>query len=358
MQTITILNIVVVLLSYLARYKNTRLSFELAFFIIFLFTAFRFDFGRDYPTYHEMFNYISKIDSIRHINTDSFKFEPAWAFLNYIFKPIGFFGFIIVLSGFFCYTYYSLIKKYVQPRYYWFAVFIYVFSSDIMWIQFSAIRQALSIAIFIHSIKFISEKNKPIIYVLMNLFGGLFHSSAFFMIPLVVFSFSKIKKSKITGLLIIIAFWSLLILGEMFLSQMIEITSFLSRDRYTSRFDREIDISTTIIGSIAWGALLAIVINYARYQNENIRNLFYLTSLHSMVYVMSPLVWLAGRMGYYFAVFSIVAYPLIMQYEKNKIKKIAVFSVFAIFLIYRLINFFKLDWVISGYLKYNTIFSY
>lgn len=356
MQTIIILSVFVTLLAYLSKYKNTRFLFELAFFIIFCFTAFRFNFGRDYQSYHDSYIAINYFTSFGDIQFDYFNFEPAWAVLNFIFKPIGFFAFIIVLSAFFCYTYYSLIKKYVHPNYYWVAVFIYVFSSDIMWIQFSAIRQALSIAIFIHSVKFITEKNKPLTYVLLNLFGGLFHSSAFFMVPLVAFSFKKIKKSKITGFAIVIAFWSLLIFGEMFLPQIIEITSFLSGDRYTSRFDREIDISTTIIGSIAWGTLLAIVIYYARYQSENIRNLFYITALHSMVYVMNPLIWLAGRMGYYFAIYSLITYPLIMQYEKRKLVRIGVFSIYAIYLIYRLRIFLELEWVIEGYLEYKTIF--
>lgn len=357
MQIIIILSIFLTLLAYISKYKKTRFLFELTFFIIFCFTAFRFNFGRDYPGYHESFDAISNFKGFEDIRFDFFNFEPAWTILNYIFKPIGFYGFIIFLSAFLIYTYYSLIKKYVNPKYYWVSIFIYLFSSDIMWIQFSAIRQALTIAIFIHSIKYITEKNRPVIYVLMNLFGGLFHSSAYFMIPLVVFSFPKIKKSKITGLVIIVVFWSLIFLGEMFLSHMIELTSLLSGDRYTSRFETEMDVSITIIGSIAWGTLLAIVIYYARYQNENIRNLFYLTSINSMVYVLAPFVFLADRMGYYFAVYSIVTYPIIMQNEKRKFVRIGIFAIFAIYLTYRLQNFLELDWVIEGYMEYKTIFS-
>lgn len=357
MQTIIILNILVVLLAYFARYKNTRFLFEWAFFTIFLFTALRFEFGTDYSGYYKLFNTISFFSGINFIDYNQFRFEPGWLILNYIFKPIGFFGFIVVLSAFICYTYYSLIKKYVDPKYYWMAIFIYVFSSDIMWIQFSAIRQALSIAIFIHSVKFLNEKRKPVVFIAMNLFGGLFHSSAYFMIPLVVFSFKRIKKSKITGLILLAAFWGLLFFGDMYLSQIMELTSFISGDRYTSRFAFEIDTSTTIIGSIAWGTLLVIVIYYSRYQQEDKKNLFYLTALYSMVYVLAPLVWLAGRMGYYFAAFSIIVYPLIMQHEKNKIVKIGIFTIFAFFLLNRLTNFFELKWVIDGYSKYQTIFS-
>lgn len=355
MPTVLIISIFVVILAFLARYNNVRYLFEFAFFIIFIFTAFRFNYGTDYANYHEIFNTISNYTSIHQIHSKLFLAEPAWLILNYIFKPIGFFGFIIVLSAFLCYTFYSLIKKYVDPKYYWMAVFIYVFSVDLMWIQFSAIRQALSIAIFIHSVKYLNEKRHPLVFITMNLFGGLFHSSAYLMVPLVVFSFKRIKKSKLTGLIIWAVFWFLLFWGEMYLSQIKDLTILLSGDRYTSRFTHERDFSPTLIGSIAWGTLLSIVIYYARYQKENKKNLFYLTSLHSMVYVIGPLIWLAARMGYYFAPFSIVAYPLIMQHEKNKILKTGIFTIFTIYLLYRLTNFFELDWVISGYSKYQTI---
>lgn len=356
MQTVIILNILVVVLAYIAKYKNTRLLFEVAFFIVFLFTALRFNFGTDYSSYYQTFNIISQSSNITSINFDYLDLEPAWAILNYIFKPIGFYGFIIVLSAFLCFTYYSLIKKYVDPKYFWLAIFIYVFTSDIMWIQFSAIRQALSIAIFIHSIKYLNEKKNPVLYILLIILAGLFHTSAYFMLPFVIFASEKIKESKLIGILILVAFWGLLFFGEMYLNQLIVLTSFISDDRYTSRFNREIDVSTTLIGSIAWGTLLFIVINYSKNHPQNKKNLFYFAALYCMVYVLSPLVWLAGRMGYYFAAFSIIAYPLIIQQEKRLLIRIGLLGVFVIFIFYRLAAFFKLDWVIKGYSEYHTIF--
>lgn len=358
MNTIIIISIFVVILSYLSQFKKYRYLFSLSFIIIYIFTAFRYEVGTDYNNYYESFNYISRLSSFDCLDYSIFKVEPSWVILNYIFKPFGFFGFIITLSAFFCYTYYSLIKKYVEPRFYWVAVFIYLFSADIMWIQLSAIRQALSVAIFVHSVKYITEKKKPLNYVLFNLFGGLFHTSAFFMVPLVLFAFDKIKNNKITGLIIILVFGVLLLFGETFLSRITELTLLITGDAYANRLLSETDVSTTIIGSIAWISVLGIVIFYSYKQDERIKNLFYFSSLHSLVYVMSPLIWLSDRMGYYFAVFSIVVVPIILQNEKCKFKKIAVFSIFAIFLIYRLMNFLKLDWVIFGYSDYNTIFSY
>lgn len=357
MQTVIILNILVIIIAYFARYRKTRFLFEISFFIIFLFTALRFNFGTDYEGYLESFNYIIKSHSIRSINFNSFLFEPAWAVLNYIFKPIGFFGFIIVLSAFICYTYYFIIKKYVDPKYYWFAIFIYVFSFDIMWIQFSALRQALAIAIFIHSVKYLNEKRNPVIYILLNLLGASFHTSAYFMLPLVIFSFKKIRNSKLLGIIILAIFWGILLEGHKLIPKLMELTAYISKDSYISKFEREISTSITLIGSLIWGTLLMIIIYYSKYQKDEAKNLFYLSALYTLVYVFTPLVWLADRMGYYFAPFNIVVYPLIIYYEKRKFIKIGLIIFFIIFTLNRFIAFSKLDWVIDGYSQYKTILS-
>jgi len=357
MQTVIILNIIVVILAYFARYKNTRFLFEVSFIIVFLFTALRFNFGTDYPNYNQIFKVVSQSYNITSIDFDNLLLEPAWAILNYIFEPIGFFGFIIVLSAFLCHTYYSLIKKHIDPKYYWLGIFIYVFTSDIMWIQFSAIRQALSVAIFIHSINFLYKKNNPIIFILLNLLGGLFHSSAFFMLPFVFFSFKKIKESKIIGIAILTVFLSFMFLGKTYLSQFIEISSLFTGDRYLSRFEVEATSKISLIGSIAWGILLVIVLYYSRLQQKNKKIFFYTASLYNMVYVLAPLFYLADRIGYYFAAFSVIVYPIIIQNEKRLLIRNGLVFIFLFFIIYRLNLFLKLIWVINGYSEYHTIFS-
>jgi hypothetical protein len=75
-----------------------------------------------------------------------------------------------------------------------------------------------------------------------------------------------------------------------------------------------------------------------------------------MVYVLSPLIYLADRMGYYFVVFTIIVYPLIVMQEKRVFIRASLIIVFVSFTLYRLKAFFNLDWVINGYSEYSTIF--
>ncbi len=357
MITIITVSVFSVFLAFMGKYKKFKFLFEVAFIIIFLFTALRFNFGRDYLNYYDLFMSISKYQSIKDINFDNFKVERGWVILNFLFKPIGFFGLIFVLSAFISFTYYSLIKKYVSPNYYWFAIFIFAFSTDIMWMQFSAIRQALSITIFIYSVKYITKTNKPLLFVLFNLFGSLFHTSALFMVPLVIFSFNKLRNNKILGALIMASFWLLLLLGEKYFSRLSMLTAIISGDSYTNLFDIERDTSVTFIGGVAWSLILFIVIYYLRKQDDKIKNFFYLSSFHSMIYVVTPLIQLADRMGYYFAPFTIITFPFILQSEKKRIIKVAIMFIYIAFLLNRLIDFSGLEWVIAGFSEYKTILS-
>jgi transmembrane protein EpsG len=356
MQTVIILNIIAVFIAFLARFKHFERMLEFAFVFIFFFTALRFDFGTDYHSYLDYFDQINQYTNINLINFNLFPVEPGWVILNFIFKPVGFFGFIFILSAFLCYTYYSLIKKYVNPKFYWLAVLIYVFTFDIMLLQFSAMRQALAVALFITSIKYLDEKKNPVKYVLLNLFAGLFHTSAFILIPIVVFSLEKFKKSNISGLLIFTLFFMLLFWGVHILSQLKEFSSFIFGQRYLSRFDINPNSSTTLTGIIFWSSIMLSVLYYSRYQPQNMKYLFFLCSINYLVYVLYPLVFLSSRIGYYFVPFTIIVYPSIIQNEKNKLLKYGILSLYLTLIFYNFNKSFQLDWVIEGYSTYQTIF--
>ena len=225
-----------------------------------------------------------------------------------------------------------------------------------MWIQFSAIRQALAIAIFIHSVKYLHEKENTARYILLIIIAGMFHISAYFMLPFLTFKIEKIRESNMTKMLIFTIFFVILFYGYTYLPQFIEFTSFLSGERYLDLFSEEIDFKTTIIGSIAWSFLLSIILYYSKFQQEQKKIYFYIVSLYCMVYVFTPLVWLADRVGYYFIALSIIVFPLIIKQEKRIPIRNSLIVTFISFILYRLNVMFKLDWVINGYSEYNTIF--
>jgi hypothetical protein len=256
MQTIIILNVFVIILSYFSRYKNSKFVLQLVFFIIFLFTALRYNYGTDYTVYYKIFNFVHSFSDIFSKDPVVSNVEKGWLFLCYLFKPVGFFGMIIFVSAFICYTYYSLIKKYVNVNYYWLAVLIYVFFFDIMLIQFSAIRQAVAISIFLFSIRYLDEKRSPVKYILLILLAGMIHASAYFMFIFVVFAFDKFRKGNYFGYIIFISFFVLLLWGQYLLNFLIELSNFFTGDKFNIRFETNIQTVPTLIGTLFYNCHL------------------------------------------------------------------------------------------------------
>ena len=122
MITVTIFNVIAVLYSYLSRYKRSELWLKITFFIIFLLIALRYNYGNDYPAYMKGFYKINDLSQIDYFD-QSWHFEPGWIFLCRLFEPFGFSALVAFVSLLFCFVFYKIISKFVQPKYHWFSVF-------------------------------------------------------------------------------------------------------------------------------------------------------------------------------------------------------------------------------------------
>lgn len=357
MQIIIILNIIVVFIAFFARFKQVKYALEFSFFIIYLFTALRYNYGTDYSQYQFIFESVASYSSIFSINSVNFETEKAWLIVCYFFKPIGFFGMIFVLSAFICYTYYAMIKKYVDVKYYWLAVLLYVFTIDIMLIQFSALRQAIAIALFLTSIRYLVEKRSPVKYLILNVLAGSIHSSAYFMLIFVAFAFVKDWNSNKVGYIISAVFFVLLFAGKFLLNFLPVISTIFAGDRYSGIFDSDVDSTTTLIGGAFWSLLFIIVIYYSRSQSEDFKYLFLFYSLFFMSYILTNLIWIGDRMGYYFAPFSIIIIPKLLENVKFKVVKLSILMLFLLLVFSKLISFYSYNYFVVGYENYQTIFS-
>lgn len=357
MDIIIALNILVILIAYFARFKNTKYMLELSFVIIFIFSAIRYNFGTDYMSYYSLFRNIQSNINFSSTDLSNYNLEFGWLILNYLFNPIGFFGFIIALSAFLCYTYYSLIKKHVSKNYYWLAVLLYVFTFDIMLIQFSAIRQALAIAIFINSTKYISDNKSPIKFILLIILASTIHSSAIFLLIFAPLAFKKVGNSKLSVYIIPISFFTLLLFGEYFLRFVPLVTRFFTGDRYLWGLETQQTAKTTLIGGLIWSLLFMIILYSARNQSDNIKPLFYLFSIYFIMLTIGNLVFISDRLSYYFAPFSIIIVPLTANNEKKQRLRIVYIALFIFFALYKLFKTLSLDWIIEGYSYYKTIFG-
>lgn len=113
MIVLIIASIIALLCVYLKQRKKYVYGLEAAFIITTILAAIHYDFGPDYMVYYNFFNNWTRDVELSFNLSDMqevFK-DPGWVILCLLFKPIGFFGMVAVLSVVQNYIYYSFIKK-------------------------------------------------------------------------------------------------------------------------------------------------------------------------------------------------------------------------------------------------------
>lgn len=93
MITVTIVNIIAVLLTYLQRNNQIRYGFGIAIFLLICFYGIRYD----YVAYLNHFQNINGQSNFE-LPTDSKDLEWGWVLLNRIFEPVGFFVLVFCLT--------------------------------------------------------------------------------------------------------------------------------------------------------------------------------------------------------------------------------------------------------------------
>lgn len=187
MITITILNVIVVLLAYLAKSKNYHYLLALAFILLTVILGVRYNYGNDYQSYNYFFN------TGYPWSGDTDDIEIGWGIINRLFKPLGFPFFVFTLTALEHFILYDLIRRHVPRQYYWLAVFLYVFNPYYMLLGLSMMRQFLVQIIGLYAIDKLSQK-KIIFFIILILLGSLIHKVSFLLLPLFIIPFLKIPK--------------------------------------------------------------------------------------------------------------------------------------------------------------------
>jgi len=177
------------------------------------------------------------------------------------------------------------------------------------------------------------------------------------MLIFVVFAFVKEWDKTKIGYIILIGFFVLLFAGHFILNFLPILSNAFAGERYSDVFTADVDSSATLTGGLLWSLLFVIVLYISRFQSKNFKYLFFLYALYFMSYILTNLIWIGDRIGYYFAPFCIVVLPQMVSTTKSKIFKIIILVLFLGLLLNKFINFFTYDFVIEGYAKYQTIFS-
>lgn len=357
MLTTLIFNIIAVFFAWLESNKSSKYGLKLSVFTVFVFLAFRYDFGNDYMAYLEVFQNINKFDLAK---IDSFTIkgnEVGWFYLNRLFKPLGFFAMTIVLAAFNCYVVYRFIKKYVPAKYYWFAVFLYTFQVSQMLILSSAMRQAVAVSFFILAIDYIIQK-KPFKYIILIFIATLFHTSAVVLFPLIIISYINWKIKFVHIILVFVVFLipiyflkDITAYINVFVSQYFEIYSYYLENA-----------GGTSISEIGLGFILNIFIYFVIVYNSQFeidfeKNIFLKIAIIS--FILIPLgfnLQLIGRINFYFMPVLLIVFPLIFSKMKKTYKMIYI-GIVVLFTFYNFYLFFNEGVYKIPFGTYQTIFS-
>lgn len=353
MNVVILLGILTTTLAYLAKYKQFGIGLKVSFFLIFLFLALRYNFGRDYPAYLTDFIKINSYSNIDFFDK-SLYYEPGWIFLCWIFEPLGFFGLIFVLAFFNCLIYYRLIKKYVQVQYFWLAVFLYVFNTNFMLFQATAVRQSISIALFLLSLDYLCKKD-AIRYFLFIALSSLFHTSAIILLPFYLIGLLNWRISKAGAIIVFLLYLFTLLFVKYLIPYIHNFTSYFFQ-RYAI-FQNVYEMPSLGIGFLFFTGLFVLTLYYSMFQS-NEKLIFFKIAIVSFLLIPFTLVMgVFDRINVYLLPATMVVYPIVLFSIKNALIKRTVAGALIVITMYMFFNYFEPGSWKESFKNYQTIFS-
>lgn len=307
MNVILCVGVISVLFAYQAKFPRYRTCLLFSFAILACFLAVRYDFGNDYIAYMQMHEELQQ-ESI----FDTY-YESGWVVVNKLF--FNFYILVASLSVFNCFIYFKFINKYVPSDFWWIALFIYVFNTNFMLIQSSAMRQTVAILIFIYSIKFILNKAFWK-YIIACLVASTFHSSAILLLP--VYWVSKISFNTVfTKLILVIIFISIYIGGHYLLPTIRSISLFVFRGRYDHFFLEESDVFS--LNACVYSIMLIILVFFDSKFTPTVKIFNRISIIALFFFPIASIFPMAARVGYYFFPATLVTYPYVYKLFNSKL---------------------------------------
>ena len=383
-----IVGLLAVFLTCLTRNKQNGAGLKMAFFSIFVFLALRYDYGNDYMGYLDGFIEIASYNT--YFQTTE-RWEAGWIFLHILFKPFGFFALVGFTSLATCVVMYRFIRNYVPAGYQWLAVFLYVFNADLILVPASAMRQQMSILLFLIGVEFLYKK-RVIIYLLLACAAVTFHKSAIILPPLVLLAYINFNINKIVAIFIAMMYALLFFFGQTIFSYAAPYLSdlfpeyakdYLYGGGMTLNSGLGLVFAMFQLGVILYFAGVEFAPHtesqerediypllaeqeidlpptdpYAVFLNVAARRLLF--KLAIIAYLVTPFalqVRMLGRMNMFFALATIAIFPIILYTTKNRILYLMLLLSLLPYTLLTYYMFFLLPVWREKFGTYHTIFS-
>lgn len=352
MIAVVIVGVLAITLALLEDVGVVRFGLIAAFFVLFAFLALRYNFGNDYAAYLAEFEEVNKQSAISFLEYGG-HMEVGWVLLCKMCEPIGFFGMVGLLSAFTCGVHYWLIRAYVPKGYYWFAVFLYVFSPYVMLVQASAMRQSLAISLFMASLFFVNKK-MPVRYLAFVGAASVVHTSALVVIPTYLLSLIRLRVNYVIGIAAIVCVSALFISGEVVGTFVVDFVN-AKFPRYAV-YDSAGQVNSGL-GILAQCLTLGPVLYFERFQNRHTALLFKLGIVSFLFVPLGVMLQLIGRLGMYFTQSLLVVFPIVASNIRNRELRVVCLALYMLSVLYSFYAFFGTDIWRRGFGTYQTILS-
>lgn len=192
--TVAVFLVLVVTLLHDNQKKGKKGLAFIAFLILFILAAIRYQIGADYTMYEAIYNAIRANVSNLRIDISTILLDKLLIFIGlspqWYFVITAFIGNYIVLK-----TITSESSKISL------SFFIYI-CGTLYFSSYNTTRQCLAIVIFYYSLRYIKEQN-PKKYIMLNIIGALFHTSAVVFIPFYFIAKNDFKKKYFVTMVIV-----------------------------------------------------------------------------------------------------------------------------------------------------------
>lgn len=325
-----------------------RIQLFVCFLLLFLFGAFRYDFGLDYSAYETIFDMASN-DRGFDYNPEE-RIETGYLYLNYLCPSFRFL--IIITSLLVAVAYYVLFDRYVPVRHRVVAIFLlYLSGNNTVFFMFSGMRNSIAICLLLLSIPLI-EKRKIIWYAAVMMLAGSMHASSFLIFPVAyLMGYIKEINKRVSTWLIVIS----VVLCCIPISVLISLSGdFIANnmDRYSGYIEsaEEIGRGASLLVTIANLALIILVTkSVAGYKLSRRQNIIVLLGLLSLI---TPLLGpLDMRLSIFFSAISIPC--VLIAYDCLKDIRLK-YLLLGLFTAYRAYSFF-IVFINSQYFAYDNI---
>lgn len=343
-----LLNLVCTLFPLLS--KNKEKGLKWSFIVLFVFLALRYDFGNDYPAYYRMFNYATFEQAL-----DS-KIEYGYALLTSLFKPFGFFTFIILWSAIYCSALYQTIRRYIPSEYYWLIMLSLISNADLVFYGASAIRQTLAFSVILFSLPYLEAK-KPLYYLGMVVPASLFHMSALTFVVLYPLMYLNLKNKTFIIIFGLLALAVMTVLQSQF-SALVNTLAANNFEKYVERYgDSKQTIEGGFIGIIIRVIFLLLFLWSMSFENNKIKSIFFILGIVCIaIFSMRDFVSLQ-RFTLYYGYMMAFSFAYSLKFIKQHVGQLY-YPVLAIILIWDINMAIVFASQTNSLFEYHTIFEY